>query len=189
VTSRLWAASGLMLVGCAAVKQEPGLTVDVVLVGAEAPSTLDKAEVSVRSVELVPCQMAWSPLDLLGSPARADHSIESPTMVAFSGAVDLLAAPTVATLNPPPDVYCYARAVLEPSGDLAYTVRAEVDGQDVATDRVAWIDLPMDLTLHEDHPHAEVVLTFSLSQWPDAAATGSDVLFETARDDVILTVQ
>lgn len=174
--------------GCSSVKQEVGISVDVDLAGEGAPDALLDAWVGVRSVELVPCMMAWSPLDLLGAPARADHSIEAPTIVGYSGSTDLLGDAVRATLQPPPDSYCTVRAVLEPAGsgtdrDEA-TVGVALSSGVVSTNQVAWLDLPIDLTLSEDEPEAALTVSFDLSGWPDAAEQGPDALFATARDAV-----
>lgn len=183
----------LFSTGCASVQQEQGLRVDLFVQGVDAPSELHAAAVSVRSIQLVPCQLAWSPLDLLGTAAHADHSVESPTTAVFSTSTSLLGMAASAVLHPPPDSWCYARVVVEPLPDAEdsqlVSVLAESAAGSVSSSRVGWLDLPLDLGLSEDHPTAQVHLSFSLADWPAAADAGGDALFETALDAVDVHVR
>ncbi len=187
--------SALLLVfgaGCSVVKQEPGIEVAVSVAGTDAPSTLAGARVYVQSVELVPCQVAWKPIDLVLSPARADHSITSETGAAFDGSTDLLGSPNRVVVTPPPDTYCFARFVLEPgTGDdpwMEASLSAETPDGTLTSSRVAWLDAPVDFTLDETNPQVALSLAFSLASWPEVAANGADALFDHARDTYTLSV-
>lgn len=182
--------------GCTVVEQEAGISVSVTVDATDLPApegpALDAAWVGIRSVELLPCAVAWHPLDLLGGPARADHPVDAPTAAAFPGPVDLLSGGTTVRIAPPPDEHCTVRFVLEPLGDETKAHTASVGAATAAgetlTDRVAWLDLPLALTVDEDHPTAALRLSFALADWPAAAAAGPDALFETARSAVALTL-
>lgn len=185
-------AALLLLGGCSATTTEEGLSVDVQVGGHSAPAALEGAWIGLRSVELVPCAVAWRPVDLLlGRPARADHSLDTPTAALFSSSTELTGAGAHATVQPPPGDYCYARFTVEPQDEgqthEQASVSAELEGTLVTTDRVAWLDQPITLSLSKAQPTAVLRLDFDLSGWADAAAAGPDALFETAREQVSLT--
>ncbi len=186
----LWVAAG-----CSVVTEEPGIQVRVVVEGVGQPEGLTEAWAGVRAVSLSPCAVAWHPLDLLGAPARADHSIDSPASAAFPGVTDLLGDGRQVTLTPPVETYCFARLVLEPSeGDGerdGASVGAVLPDGAVRSDQVAWLDLPLDpaLALSADAPRATLTLGFVLDGWVAAAGDGAPALFDHARNHVVFDMR
>lgn len=182
----------MLLGGCAATTTQEGLSVDVQVSGHDAPAALGAAWIGLRSVELVACAVAWHPADLLlGRAARADHSLDTPTAASFSTSTELTASGARTTVQPPPGDYCYARFTVEPQdqGEAheQASLSAELDGILVTSDRVAWLDQPVELSLSKARPTAALRLDFDLSGWAEAAADGPEALFETAREHVSLT--
>lgn len=179
------------MVGCAVVSEEEGVSVTVAVAGAAAPVELTEAWLSARSVELLPCPVAFHATDLLlGRPAAADHSVDSLAAVALDAPLDLLASREL-SLTPPVGDYCFARLVLEPLSDTgrgAATVGRRVGDAPLSSTRVVWVDLPLGdgLALSARAHTATVVVTADLSRW--VAPTTADGLFLSAQDSLTAAV-
>lgn len=195
-----------LLVGCGHVEQKAGTEVVVRLADEALPAEILEAQLSVSSVELLPCAVAAAPLDWLVPVARAHHPSTSATGLHPEAPLQLGApGAVVGSIHPPAADYCAVRVVLEPMGEEGTTLSLRREGDSAPTaqsNAAAWLDLPLSpsLALDAEHLQAELGLSVGAPRWGEAltAAEASgltdpnelgDAIFAEVRGTVSLSLR